>query len=407
MDGSPPVDRPVPNRKRKSWLRGRRPEAGPPVQPPGGHWLNDFLQRESMAVSGGMLSVSTPVYRRAEKSYTSGGLVGVILLSVGVIGAATYYNVILGTASEPGPAIATTVPDAQKRVAVAAVPVAKPGPDHRAVPSLAALTTPPPDHQAAPSLATLTVPPPDHRALPLLAALTTPPPDHRALPSLAALTTPPPDHRAAPSLVALTMPPPDHRAAPAAAVAVTRRAPAHLPTASGADAMALTGYSQQPVDPSQAVSSNWVVALIVSKPPVDKTAGMAPAKPAAVHVAPLAVPPLPDVLPTGSALHLWIVYQPSDPAAGSKVDALTSQLRSQISDITSATASVGPAATESVVYFFPSDRAGASRIAASLARMTGRTEPVMLVHADHLPRPGTVEIRLPFKVGEELSNEGD
>jgi hypothetical protein len=378
MDGSPPVDRPVPNRKRKSWLRGRRPEAGPPVQPPGGHWLNDFLQRESMAVSGGMLSVSTPVYRRAEKSYTSGGLVGVILLSVGVIGAATYYNVILGTASEPGPAIATTVPDAQKRVAVAAVPVAKPGPEHQTVPALAALTTPPPDH--------------------------------RALPSLAALTTPPPDHRAAPSLVAVTMPPPDHRAAPAAAVAVTRRAPDHLPSAPGADAMALTGYSQQPVDPSQAVSSNWVVALIVSKPPVDKTMGMARAKPAAVHVAPpapLAVPRLPEVLPTGSALHLWIVYRPSDPAAGSKVDALTSQLRSQISDITSATASVGPAATESVVYFFPSDRAGASRIAASLARMTGRTEPVMLVHADHLPRPGTVEIRLPFKVGEELSNEGD
>jgi hypothetical protein len=378
MDGSPPVDRPVPNRKRKSWLRGRRPEAGPPVQPPGGHWLNDFLQRESMAVSGGMLSVSTPVYRRAEKSYTSGGLVGVILLSVGVIGAATYYNVILGTASEPGPAIATTVPDAQKRVAVAAVPVAKPGPEHQTVPALAALTTPPPDH--------------------------------RALPSLAALTTPPPDHRAAPSLVAVTMPPPDHRAAPAAAVAVTRRAPDHLPSAPGADAMALTGYSQQPVDPSQAVSSNWVVALIVSKPPVDKTMGMARAKPAAVHVAPpapLAVPRLPEVLPTGSALHLWIVYRPSDPAAGSKVDALTSQLRSQISDITSATASVGPAATESVVYFFPSDRAGASRIAASLARMTGRTEPVMLVHADHLPRPGTVEIRLPFKVGEDLSNEGD
>ena len=356
-----------------------------------------------------MLSVSTPVYRRAEKSYTSGGLVGVILLSVGVIGAATYYNVILGTASEPGPAIATTVPDAQNRVAVAAVPVAKPGPDNRAVPLLAALTTPPPDHRAVPSLATLTVPPPDHRALPSLAALTTPPPDHRALPSLAALTVPPPDHRAAPSLVALTMPPPDHRAAPSL-VALTRRAPAHLPTASGADAMALTGYSQQPVDPSQAVSSNWVVALIVSKPPVDKTTGMAPAKPAAVHVAPpapLAVPPLPAVLPTGSALHLWIVYRPSDPAAGSKVDALTSQLRSQISDITSATASVGPAATESVVYFFPSDRAGASRIAASLARMTRRTEPVMLVHADHLPRPGTVEIRLPFKVGEDLSNEGD
>jgi len=115
---------------------------------------------------------------------------------------------------------------------------------------------------------------------------------------------------------------------------------------------------------------------------------------------------MPDALPTGTALHLHIVYTPADPAEGARIDALTAQLRSQVSDVATATVTAGPAASEGVVYFFPDDRAGASRIAASLVRLTKRPEPVVLVHAKPLPRPGTVEIRLPLKVGKDLTHEG-
>jgi hypothetical protein len=119
-----------------------------------------------------------------------------------------------------------------------------------------------------------------------------------------------------------------------------------------------------------------------------------------------ATPPEIATLPAATALHLRIVYTSSNPADKSRIETLTKTLQSQDQDIATAVASPGPAADEGVVYFFPNDRAGASRIAASLARMTKRPEPVMLVHSDPLPRPGTIEIRLSLKVEKDLNNEG-
>jgi hypothetical protein len=126
------------------------------------------------------------------------------------------------------------------------------------------------------------------------------------------------------------------------------------------------------------------------------------APPLAIAPAPQAAPPTPPAvrpvlerLAAGTLIQLRIVYTPYDTADQVRIDMLTSNLRNQINEIGIVTSSPGSVKTESVVYFFSNDRADASRVAASLARMTRRAVPVRLVHADPLPRPGTVEIRLP------------
>jgi hypothetical protein len=264
------------------------------------------------------LTVTTPPHHRAAESYRRSVLLGVqIIVMIGGIAAATYFNLIMGT---DGLIMGT---DGAPSAPIA---LARPTPDHRpaasarSAPSAVAVMRPTPRPQAAPSAIVPTVPPT-------------------------------PDHRQAPSAVAMVMATPDDRAAPAT---VAPEAPA------------LHGVPPAPI------------------------------------VAPV---PL-DPLPVGSAIHLRVVYRPSDPAEGSRVAVLPDRLQSQNSDIASATASAGPAADERVVYFFPNDRAAASRIAASLARMTNRAEPVMLGHANPLPRPGTVEVQLASKVETELNNEG-
>jgi hypothetical protein len=60
---------------------------------------------------------------------------------------------------------------------------------------------------------------------------------------------------------------------------------------------------------------------------------------------------------------------------------------------------------ELVVYFFADDRAAAALLAASLAHITRRTAPMMLVRAKSAPQPGTVDILLPLRSGEDLIND--
>jgi cell wall-associated NlpC family hydrolase len=141
----------------------------------------------------------------------------------------------------------------------------------------------------------------------------------------------------------------------------------------------------------------------------------APAPAAVPHAVPhpLAAPsPVPmasagavTALPSGTPLHLKVIYSPWAPQASSDVASLTARLQSQVDDIATARASVGPVQDEAVAYFFPDDRAGATAVAASLARLTKRAEPVRLLRTQPLPRPGTIEILIPRKSGKELTNE--
>ena len=302
MEELPPPNRPVSDRRQDALPGGRRTPGRRPASPAGFNPLTDLFHRKARALGLGSFRTSEAGYDGAENSYTNTVFfIASLLLTIGAIGAVTYFNVELGDYSDTSLTVAVPIPQPGHRTSlVAAAPI--PEPARKAAPLAVALTTAPPDHRA-----------------PLAEALATTPPDRRA-PIAEALTTPPPGHRA-PLAVALTMPPP-------------------------------------------------------------------------------------EPLPAGDALHLRIVYRSSDAGAGGQIEALTSRLRGQNADIESATASSGPAETEGVVYFFRNDRAGASRIAASIGRLMNRAEPVMLVHADHLPRPGTVEFRIPFRVEKDLSNAG-
>jgi hypothetical protein len=139
------------------------------------------------------------------------------------------------------------------------------------------------------------------------------------------------------------------------------------------------------------------VAASVSKPAVPS-----PAEPAPPAVAPAATI---ASLPSGTPLHLTIVYSPWAPEAASHVASLTARLQSQVNDIVTSGASVEPVKDEAVAYFFPADRAGATAVAASLARLTKRAEPVKLLRTQPPPRPGTIEILIPRNSGKDLTNE--
>ncbi len=176
--------------------------------------------------------------------------------------------------------------------------------------------------------------------------------------------------------------------------------PAPAPKAVAISGPAPSSLPERPHRTTPSVANNPV--RTVDLPPPVEPHHLVPA----LAVALPGVPSAPQTLPDGTPMHLRIVYAPSSPMEGLRMEAFASQLRRQMSDIASATASAGSVPDEAVVYFFPQDAVGALRVAAGLSRITKRPEPVALVHASVLPRPGTVEIRLPLKVAKDLSNEG-
>ena len=271
------------------------------------------------------------------------------------------------------PPVAPPVPPA---VAVVLPPFPAAGAVVAAPPAARALVAPP-VARAEPPAAKATVP-----AVALHAPLIVPaePPAAPPVPPAVAVILPPfPAARAVVAPPAARAEPP---AAMAAAPAVALRAPLMVP-------------AEAPVAPPIAP----VVTVVAPLAAKSKLAAVSPLVPAVAVVG----PSLPDALPTDTGLHLRIVYTPSDPAEETQIDALTQRLRGENSDIASTVAAPGPAAEGGVLYFFPNDRAGAGRVAASLAGMTKRPEPVVLVHANPLPRPGTVEIRLSPRFAKDLN----
>ena len=418
MNELPPPDRPISNRHPRSLPRGSHPSDD--------RWLTDFLRREGNVLGRGLSSASSPAYDRAKNARTSPVrfVIG-MLLTVASIVVVTYYNIILASPTDSAKVAALTTPSSSHRVAHLAVDASAPQSDHHAMAPLAVAITPPePDHHAAPPLrVALTTPEPDRQAaqpltvalaapqpdrqaaLPLTVVLTTPEPDRQRAPPLTViLTTPEPDRQGAkPLTVALTTPEPDRQGAPPLTVVLTTPEP-------DLHALPLAVANSTP-EPDRHAAPRVAVAL--TTPEADHRAAtplaLAIAEPEPEHGAPplaavVSTPTL-DALPTGAALHLRIVYRASARASKSRIEALTKRLHSQNTDIASATVSSGPAAVEGVSYFFTGDRAGASRIAASLARMTRREEPVMLVHSAPLPRPGTIVIWITIIDQKEFSYE--
>ena len=487
MDGLPPSDRPIPNRHQRSGTASRLPQMR----------LTAFSEEDEIGGDRVPSRASSPEVQPAKKSYSAGAFLVVrLLLGVGLIGTAAYYNVKLGVYPDrpstvspglPSPPLAdeSKKPVGNESIAVAGYPQRPVEPStmawgsgahgplqsnlpvdraRSATPARAAVPLVVPVPPAAPVVAAVppalavaapAVPPDVAVALPPFPAAKAvgAPPVARAEPPAAKATAPavaviapsvPPD-------VAVILPP-----FPAArAVVAPPAAKAELPAAMAtAPAVALHAPLIVPAEPPAAPSVAPDVAVILppfpaaraviappaarAEPPaamatapavalrapliVPAEAPVAPpiapvvtvvaplaakSKPAAVSplVAPVAVvgPSLPDALPIDTGLHLRIVYTPSDPAEETQIDALTQRLRGENSDIASTVAAPGPAAEGGVLYFFPNDRAGAGRVAASLAGMTKRPEPVVLVHANPLPRPGTVEIRLSPRFAKDLN----
>jgi hypothetical protein len=211
------------------------------------------------------------------------------------------------------------------------------------------------------------------------------PPAHRAVPVPRLAAKPPVP---APPRIALMQPP---VVAPKA-VAVQPAAP-HLaapPPVAAPKIVAVQLPAPQPVQPHPAAPPP--VAAARAKPAPQPPAGIASAAGS-------------DSLPSGTPLHLQIIYTPAGPQEAVRVASLAAKLRTEVDAIATSMSSVAPVKTEVVAYFFPDDRAGATAVAASLARLTKRPEPVKLLHMKPLPRPGTVQILLPLKSGKDLTNE--
>jgi hypothetical protein len=120
---------------------------------------------------------------------------------------------------------------------------------------------------------------------------------------------------------------------------------------------------------------------------------------------PAAAPTRQNQLPVGTPLHLEIVYASWGPQAAKDIAALQARIEGRLKDNATSGASEWPVRHEVVIYFFPGDRAAASLIAVSLAQITKRTAPMMLLRTKFAPQPGTVEILLPLRNGEELEND--
>jgi hypothetical protein len=120
---------------------------------------------------------------------------------------------------------------------------------------------------------------------------------------------------------------------------------------------------------------------------------------------PPATPPARNQLASGPTIHLQIVYASWGPQSAKTIAALQARLKGQLMTIATSGASAWPVRHELVVYFFPGDRAAANLVAASLAQITKRTAPVMLLRTKSAPQPGTVDILLPLHSGEDLRND--
>jgi hypothetical protein len=344
----------------------------------------------------------------------------------------------------PPLAVPLTLPSFGYRPPASAPAVTTPSLDSPPPPLAAARTMPAPDALPPSVVAALNAPSLDSPPPPLATARTMPaadalPPSVVAALGAPSLDSPPPPLATArtmpaadalpPSVVAalnapsLDSPPPPLVAAQTMPSPAPRPAPAPLPTSdtlppSVAAALSVPSLGAAPpplvaartMPAPDALPASVAAALSVPSPaPRPAPDALPPSVAIALDVparAPPATPPHIQTLPAATALHLRIVYTSSGAADGSRIETLTKTLQSQDQDIATAVASPGPAADGGVVYFFPNDRAGASRVAASLAHVTKLPEPVMLVHSDPLPRPGTIEIRLSLKVEKDLNNEG-
>ena len=378
MDGLPPSERPVATLHPIAGGGALRLRIDQPPQTVGAQWLTEFLRREGIPEDRILPSPEMLQDEPAQKSYKGRAFIGIgVLLAAGAIGAFVYQRDVLDAYQRwVAPVVVALKAEASGQPAAPAAP-------H---PSALATNRAPPA-PAVPALASAA--PVAHVVSP---------------PSLSPL--PPVAH------------PPTAR--PPLASGLGLSAPAFVPipphqemlSPLGDPATAFGNFPQQPVDPPPTVMSNWAGALVIPTPLAGAPTGPAAAMAASPQSGPIALPASPVAglaaltLPAGTPLYLRIVYTPADPARPHRFDALTRRLRSQVAGIASVTASVGPAAYSSVDYFFPGDRAGASRLAAILARMTRRAEPLVLLHANPLPRPGTIEIRLTSRVGKELINEG-
>jgi hypothetical protein len=419
-------------------MRANWAKIEPPSPPKPAHWLTDFMAREGILHEGGLAASDQDEDEPAEKSYNGRWAAGAaVLLGIGI--AASFAYVEVGARHEA---------HAPARAAVAVAPRAA-----------VALNMPPATHRAEPHAA------PSALGMPKAAVLPARP--HDVVPGAAsadltddAFSTFPSQPIEAPPEIfgkwagALIIPQPESVAPKGAAprIAASRVAttpagqspptpllPARMAKLASASIPGLPGATQAPAAslpeprPSMPASSGFAVApLPLAIPPslvkpsplaatVAPAAQVAAAQPAAMPVSvpaslPVSVPgPMPvthvaqqppAILPGGTPLHLRIVYAASDPAEAGQIAALAERLRAEIGDIATARALAGRPRVEDVAYFFSADRAGASRIAAGLAQITKRTAPVVLVHATPLPRPGTIEIRLPLKDGKDLNSEG-
>ncbi len=117
---------------------------------------------------------------------------------------------------------------------------------------------------------------------------------------------------------------------------------------------------------------------------------------------PATLAPAGDNLPVGTPIRLQIVYAASGPEEAKTITALAAKLQSQMKTIATLGTSQWPVRHEAILYFFPNDRTAASLVAASLAQITKRTAPIMLLRAKSAPQPGTVDILLPLRSGEDL-----
>jgi hypothetical protein len=126
----------------------------------------------------------------------------------------------------------------------------------------------------------------------------------------------------------------------------------------------------------------------------------------AVPLAQSAIASVSDSLPSGNSIHLEISYSSRGAGSARSVAVLCAQLRSKVVGIESLNIRAGDARTSMIAYFFPSDRAGATAIAANLRQIAKQSIPVELLRRVPQPRPGTVELFVPSQNVKELSNAG-
>ncbi len=195
--------------------------------------------------------------------------------------------------------------------------------------------------------------------------------------------------------------------------ALSRAAP---PAVWGDGSAGFPGYPQRALEPLPKPPRDSPSAFMTAMSRVTRATPVVPAIPKPSPLPPTAAAPTPAPAPSPAAvqvsvdppvstpLNLQIVYASWGPQAAQTIAALQAKIQGQMKDITTSSASEWPVHHELVIYFFPDDRAAANRVAASLAQITKRTTPVILLRSKSPPRPGTVEILLPLRSGADLKN---